>query len=397
MELYQPDAEISIDERMVKSKARFSFKQYIRNKPTKWGFKLWCLCDSRTGYTVNFSVYRGKEGEILSANGLGHDVVMKLSGPFLDQGYRIYMDNYYTSPQLLKDLYEKKTYATGTMASNRKGFPEEIKGIVAEYNKKPRGSGIYMRDKAVVYTVWKDTKCVTVGSNQHAGHADDTVLCNWKEKGERKKKDVPIPIPIYNYNKFMGGVDRSDQMIKYYEVLRQTKKYWKTLFFHFIDLPTVNAYILYRTIHPDDKTGHYQYREQLVRALCQIPFDYDPTCTTPGSSGRPANDMTVKHYLTQSKGTHECVYCKVVNKKRSRTSRICAACELPFCFSSNSNCFVKYHHRSFADQRFLIEKKYKYKGIGNKTHQKTTSTEGPGRPQGTVKSKGRGKRKRKNW
>ena len=33
----------------------------------------------------------------------------------------------------------------------------------------------------------------------------------------------------------------------------------------------------------------------------------------------------------------------------------------------------------------------------NKTHQKTTPTEGPGRPQGTVKSKGRGKRKRKNW
>ena len=136
MELYQPDAEISIGERMVKSKARFSFKQYIRNKHTKWVFKLWCLYDSRTGYTFNFAVYRGKEGEVLSANGLGHDVVMNLAGPFLDQGYRIYIDNYYTSPQLLKDLYEKKTYATGTMASNRKGFPEEIKRMVAEYNKK---------------------------------------------------------------------------------------------------------------------------------------------------------------------------------------------------------------------------------------------------------------------
>ena len=85
--IYQPDAEINIDERMVRSKACFSFKQYIRNKPTKWGFTLWCLCDSRTGYTVNFAVYRGKEGEILSANGLGHDIIMKLAGPFLDQGY----------------------------------------------------------------------------------------------------------------------------------------------------------------------------------------------------------------------------------------------------------------------------------------------------------------------
>ena len=96
--LHQPNAEISIDERMVKSKARFSFRQYIKNKPTKWGFKLWCLCDSHNGFTNNFTIYRGKEGESLSKNGLGYDVVMNLSSPFLDQGYRIYMDNFYTSP-----------------------------------------------------------------------------------------------------------------------------------------------------------------------------------------------------------------------------------------------------------------------------------------------------------
>ena len=61
----------------------------------------------------------------------------------------------------------------------------------------------------VVYIVWKDTKCVTAGSNQHAGNADDTVLHNWNEKGERK--NVPLPIPIYNHSKVMGGVDYSDQ------------------------------------------------------------------------------------------------------------------------------------------------------------------------------------------
>ena len=122
--LHQPHAEVSIDERMVKSKARFSFHQYIKNK---WGFKLCCLCYSHNGFTNNFTIYRGKEGESLSGNGLGHDVVMNLSSPFLNQGYRIYMDNFYTSPQLLKDLYENKTYATGTMASNRRGFPVKLK------------------------------------------------------------------------------------------------------------------------------------------------------------------------------------------------------------------------------------------------------------------------------
>ena len=47
--LYQPYENIAIHERMVKSKARFSFQQYIKNKPVKCGFKLWCLCDSKNG------------------------------------------------------------------------------------------------------------------------------------------------------------------------------------------------------------------------------------------------------------------------------------------------------------------------------------------------------------
>ena len=53
-ELYQPNREISIDERMVRPKARYSFRQYILNKPVKWGFKLWCLCDSHNVYTSLF-------------------------------------------------------------------------------------------------------------------------------------------------------------------------------------------------------------------------------------------------------------------------------------------------------------------------------------------------------
>ena len=48
-ELYQPLRKLSVDERMVKSKARTHFQQYIQNKPTKWGFKFWVIADP-TGY-----------------------------------------------------------------------------------------------------------------------------------------------------------------------------------------------------------------------------------------------------------------------------------------------------------------------------------------------------------
>ena len=79
----QPEKETSVDERMVRSKARFSFKQYIRNKPTKRGFKLWCLCNSSNGYTIRFSVYHGKHGEVSSKKGLSYDVVMHLIKDYL--------------------------------------------------------------------------------------------------------------------------------------------------------------------------------------------------------------------------------------------------------------------------------------------------------------------------
>ena len=60
---YHPSRQLNIDERMVKSKARTRFRQYIRNKPTKWGFKFWVLADN-TGYTVDFDLPLGKETQI---------------------------------------------------------------------------------------------------------------------------------------------------------------------------------------------------------------------------------------------------------------------------------------------------------------------------------------------
>ena len=86
LELYQPLRELAVDKRMVKSKARTHFRQYIRNKPTKWGFKFWVLADP-TGYTLDFNVHGGQQGTPRTAHGLSFDVVMELVRPFQHQGY----------------------------------------------------------------------------------------------------------------------------------------------------------------------------------------------------------------------------------------------------------------------------------------------------------------------
>ena len=231
---------------MVKSKARTHFTQYIRNKPTKWGFKYWVLADP-TGYTVDFDLYCGQHRtNQLSGHGLSYDVVMELYKPFQFQGYFAFFDNFYTSPELLKTLKERGIAATGTLRINRRGVPDAVKELVKVVNRRdvPRGAGFYVREPGAceVYVCWKDNDCVTVLSNCYPGHAEGTV----KRRSKDQALQVPLPSTIKNYNKYMGGVDKSDQLIGYHRVLHQTKRYWKTLFYHLLEIGLTNAFVLYK-------------------------------------------------------------------------------------------------------------------------------------------------------
>ena len=63
--------------------------------------------------------------------GLGYRVVMKLIEQYQGKGHCVFIDNYYTSPQLLLDLLARSTYCAGTVKTNRKDFPVQLKGAPA--------------------------------------------------------------------------------------------------------------------------------------------------------------------------------------------------------------------------------------------------------------------------
>jgi len=411
----QPGEELSIDERMVRSKAHFSFKQYIRNKPTKWGFKLWCLCNASNGYTVNFSIYRGKTGEIISGNGLSYDVVVRLMDNYLDQGYNLFVDNFYTSPTLASDLFARKTHLTGTLDRSRKNTPPEVDDCFDKLSQKSttRGEGLYVRDGCIVYSVWKDTKCISVLSTRYPGYSENTVKRNSKDsEGRHEKRDVPIPSPVYHYNKYMGGVDKSDQLIHYYNVLRSSKKYWKTLFFHFIDIAVVNSYIIHQH-KVSNPVSHYEFRENLVRLMSGVPAPLpaeEPAMTESHSSVQEHCRsaamrrnlivdlcMVSEHYpITMSKRSH-CVYCKLTGSVDHYSSRQCAECKVALC-TIDRDCFTKWHDPNFTRRR------KRWNQSSNEVTQSTNEATRleitlakRGRPQGSVKTKGRGRRRKQKW
>ena len=56
---YNTHGELTIDEAIIKFKGKLGFKQYIKNKPTKWGIKAFVLSDATIGYVKRFQIYTG--------------------------------------------------------------------------------------------------------------------------------------------------------------------------------------------------------------------------------------------------------------------------------------------------------------------------------------------------
>ena len=50
---------LSIDESMVPYYGRHSCKMFIRSKPIRFGYKLWCLCGA-DGYPYHMTIYTGR-------------------------------------------------------------------------------------------------------------------------------------------------------------------------------------------------------------------------------------------------------------------------------------------------------------------------------------------------
>lgn len=45
-EVYNPERDVAIDESMIKGQARMPARQFMKNKPTRWGLKVFALAES---------------------------------------------------------------------------------------------------------------------------------------------------------------------------------------------------------------------------------------------------------------------------------------------------------------------------------------------------------------
>ena len=309
------------------------------------------LASADTGYTYKFQIYTGKR-LTPTVHGLGYDVVMSLMDGLFRQGYHLFCDNFYTSPKLSKGLFDKGCFMTGTLRENRIGFPKNLRNPLPK--KADRGTSRWYRDGQSVFVKWKDTRDVCVMSTYYAATGNDKV-----ERGRGKtvngkyvRQKVNIPPPIKGYNHHMGGVDLSDQLIKCYEVIRKTKKWWKTLFFHFIDVAIVNSFIIYKSL--GSELSHKMYRVELAKSLVSASGVPNRPRPRPGRPPRSncraehcpvpiANETQENKSEKATVGRKNCRLCYVHEKKERKTPWKCSECKLLLCLQLDRNCFQKWH------------------------------------------------------
>lgn len=135
-EYFVPNQKIAIDESTVGFKGRLLWKCYNPQKPTKWGLRVYCLCDSETSYVYCFVVYYGSSttnGLIRPDQPFTSRIVLHLMNMLLPtakgSGYQLYTDRFYTSPDLALELHKQKVHITGTVKVNRKNLPPNFKKL----------------------------------------------------------------------------------------------------------------------------------------------------------------------------------------------------------------------------------------------------------------------------
>ncbi|XP_069823913.1 piggyBac transposable element-derived protein 4-like [Dendropsophus ebraccatus] len=252
--LYNPSANVTVDEQLVPFRGRCKFIQYMPSKPAKYGIKIFWMCDSACYYGINGVIYCGKEVGAPAQKDLGSEIVKTLAVPIFSSGRNITMDNYFTNVELGNFLLQKHITLVGTIKANRREIPEALKHnrqralyeSVFEFNNKAT---------LVSYKAKKEKSVILLSTMHHNCSIDSN---------DRKLK----PEIILYYNKTKGGVDKMDEMVGEYSCKRQTKRWPVVLFSNMLDVAALNSFIIYTENHPEFHARRKDRRRLFLKDLC---------------------------------------------------------------------------------------------------------------------------------
>lgn len=352
----------SIDEMMVpyKGTRAGSRKQYVRNKPKKWGFKFFVRA-SPSGFVHDFIIYGGDDTfrlhsftEKEKGMGLGAKVVIALSKSIKQKPCSVlYFDNFFTSIELMHHLRnEYGIFSLGTVRANRLRGAEKKLPSDKELKKKGRGAfaQVVSNKHNIAVVKWYDNKFVVAASTYVDAHPVQNIMRYKKE--EKKKGPVTCPNLIKHYNGNMGGVDLADMLVALYRTDLKGHRWYLALFSQILDICVNNAWLLYRyensgkqkrmplkkfraalfrQLHLFERSSSNLQPDALSKSIRKVK---KPVAERPDDATR--YDLTGHLPTFTTKGR-----CR--NCTKHQTKFFCPKCNARLCIVEGRNCFTDFH------------------------------------------------------
>ncbi|RWS30412.1 piggyBac transposable element-derived protein 3-like protein [Leptotrombidium deliense] len=290
---WKPFQRICVDEQMVGFRGRTKMKQYMQNKPDKYGLKIWTLADEKN-FVFNFQLYTGKREsfdlrnitelnnintdddnidafvESLNENemqqrqqqqqqrvrelGISQRVVLDMVDMLPSNHHTTFhltTDRFFTSLALSNELSKRNITLLGTIDSRKREIPAALKSIetikrLSAVSPSPTENIDYWelyafndRNTLLSYKTNKAKKITHLFSSYH--HDSKTEIhSNHRFRGTNKERKRPKMIVDYNQSK--GFVDNCNKMLKYYTCQRIYRKWTLVYTSRLIDICALNAY-----------------------------------------------------------------------------------------------------------------------------------------------------------
>jgi hypothetical protein len=369
--VYSPGQNISFDESTCPWKGRLRFRVYNPAKPDKFGIKLYAATEAKSGYVLGFEIYQGavRPTDFSEPLNIEEDLTVTTRTVLslltycnlLDKGHHVYMDNYYTSPELFQQMHHLNTYACGTARVARQGMPEALKKRKQRQDRinLTQGQTIFRQREGMLALRHHDKRDVFMLSTIHA--ATEVKLNKTDEEGQPIWK----PECIVDYIQNMGGVDTADQIQKNYCLLRKTVKWWRNMFFYLFTTSLCNAYILHKKFS-GRAMSHYEFRKELIHQLMMTGRDAPQPAKRGRRSANPLPRLTGVHTAAKNVGApgakrkvplRDCCACNAPKgrregMKRKQSSYHCVQCNVTLC---HPHCFNAYH--SVEDYRRQLQQR----------------------------------------
>ena len=258
---------LSIDESMVPYFGRHSIKMFIRGKPIRFGYKIWCLCGP-DGFPYNLKIYTGKDEQDVKQS-LGSRVVNHMTEVIEKNSqvkhHQLFFDNFFTSHGLIQSLAERQMRAAGTVRENRTNGANAKLIDNKKLKKKGRGHFDFVCDGQVYVVKWNDNSIVTMASN-YLTH--EPVLQAIRRVKGNSNVSVHQPFIVRQYNMWMGGVDLMDRLLSSYRPMIRGTKWWWPLFLNALNVSIVAAWRIHCAVNDAAHAmDHLFFRRNLAVCL----------------------------------------------------------------------------------------------------------------------------------